>query len=242
MHPLRLERHVDIERYRAVHRRWCRCEVAFQRPDATLANLSEHATLGERRKRGGDEVEREAVQYCVRSCGIQESRRAHSEPDAIARAAQGQSPCFSQLGVFVRPPCRADGRSTQPPHVFDSLEPHATRCRMHNDRAACVQPGALDGGVRRRPRHGQRARLLKGQRRGLTGKKGRSRNRHACEWRVAEAECRAQRRRPLVNNTRRVTTGRPRVAWVLAEHVEYVSKVEADGAYVQEHLGVAQRR
>ena len=49
-------------------------------------------------------------------------------------------------------------------------------------------------------------------------------------------------RRCLTHHARRVATRRAGVARILAEHVEHVAEVEADGAHVQEHLRVAQWR
>jgi hypothetical protein len=46
----------------------------------------------------------------------------------------------------------------------------------------------------------------------------------------------------LGHNASHVCTRRARITRVLAENVEHVAKVKADGAHVKQHLGVPERR
>ena len=94
----------------------------------------------------------------------------------------------TQMGMLVRPPRRAHEQCLQPLRVLDRLEPHAARRRLYDRHAARTQPGALDGRVRRAPRDGQRARLLKRQRWRLAGEEGHGCDRHRREGRVSQAQ------------------------------------------------------
>ena len=58
------------------------------------------------------------------------SRRARRKGGTIPRAAQRVHARRAQLGMLVRPPRRADGRSGQPLRVLDCLETHAPRGRL----------------------------------------------------------------------------------------------------------------
>ena len=58
--------------------------MTIHRPDGALADLLERAVLRKRRKRSGDEVEREAVEHRVRSSAAQQPHRAHGEREPIA--------------------------------------------------------------------------------------------------------------------------------------------------------------
>ena len=74
--------------------------------------------------------------------------------------------------MLGRPSCRAEGRSGQPLRELDGLQADATSHSMHDDGATRVQPGTLESSVRRAPRDGQRAHLLKGNGRRLASNKG----------------------------------------------------------------------
>ena len=95
--------------------------------------------------------------------------------------------------------------------------------------------------MRRTPRDGQRARLLKGQRRRLVREEWRSGDRHTRERSMSEAKRCVQSGWFFDHHARCVAARRARVAWVLAKHIEHVAEVEAHRAHAQERLGITER-
>ena len=135
--------------------------------------------------------------------------------------------------MLLRPPSRPYNRRQEPLRVLDSLEANATCSRMQDDRATRAQPRTFERHVRCAPRHGQCARLLKGQTVRPASQKLRVRDGDACERRIREAKCIIRR---IVHHTCRVAAWRAGVTRVLSEHVEHVAEVEADGTDVQQQL------
>ena len=142
----------------------------------------------------------------------------------------------------MRPPCRAHHASVQPLRVLDCLESDTTGRGLHYHRVTRIPPSALDSHVDRAPCDGQRARLLEGECCRLVSNKERSCNGHTCQRSVGKAKDCKRTQQGIAHDARSVAARWSWVARILAEHVEHIAKVEANGTHAQQHLGATEWR
>ena len=216
-------------------------------PHCTLANFLEAALLHERGVRHRHEIEREAVEHGVDASAPQLSKSTCTEGRRIARAAPDAHACGVQLAVLLRTPSAAERQAADPVRILDRLEPYATRGRLHKQAPTTPQPSALEGSVRRAPRHGQRRRLLIRYDRGLGREQPQVRTRYRSERRMAEPKDGSLHHSPATpsiarNGTTDITTRGAGITWILAKHIQYVSEIEAHGPHAKHHLAVTQQR
>eukprot|EP00962_Isochrysis_galbana_P054270 scaffold25783_cov118-Isochrysis_galbana.AAC.2 len=130
-------------------------------PTPIPPKLDEPATLTHQRERGGNEVEREAIEHCIKATSSNPTCHAGRKRAAVARAepnaAEPDAPQTVVLAWLAR---RCTHLRTQPTALRHGREPNAARSRVHKEPIARARPASKQRCARGAPRGGQAARVF----------------------------------------------------------------------------------